>query len=462
MSKSIPRVGFILLSYEPEKETAELIMPVYGKLIKNFDNSEFKVFCNKKYALSENDAITQAKGLMEKEIDILVLMVGTWTNANYAIAIIKELKNIPFIIYAYSDLGPQMELKLGEPTFGFTGAIEIKNSIDQMGYKNKYYFLFGEPDGKEIISKIKSISFAASAIERLRKTRIGLIGYYTMGMYSATFDPISLKEKLGVTVEHIGENILINKIKEIDKKEANDVIKESIKQYKISDNNKITEKEIIANGKMYLAYKELLKDFDLDAFNTKCDPELGVHFGTCACLTHSILTDEGIICACEGDIHQTISMLILYYFSGKPTMFLDLVGVCRENNSLQFVSCGFTPMSIAKNPDDLRLCPQINMKGKGITQSYSLQPGEKVTIFRIDGSYPRGFYSGHIISGKSSKSNKIIKEWPSAEIVLDGENEWWNFAQNCTADHFALVLGDYSEELINFNKILNLETIKNI
>jgi len=187
-----------------------------------------------------------------------------------------------------------------------------------------------------------------------------------------------------------------------------------------------------------------------------------MHFGMCACLPHAMLSDEGVVCGCEGDIHQTVSMMVLHYLSGKSVMFLDVVGACDDNNSLQFISCGFSPINVIDNLKDVRLCPQISAKGKGITQALTLPPGDKVTIFRIDGRYPRGNFSGHIIAGKTSKTRRIIEEWPSTEVLLNKGNDWWNFIQNCTADHFALVKGDYTEELMNFNKILNFESILNI
>jgi len=44
-----------------------------------------------------------------------------------------------------------------------------------------------------------------------------------MGMYSATFDPITIKEKFGITVEHLGENILINEISKSDENIAKNI-----------------------------------------------------------------------------------------------------------------------------------------------------------------------------------------------------------------------------------------------
>ena len=82
-----------------------------------------------------------------------------------------------------------------------------------------------------------------------------------------------------------------------------------------------------------------------------------------------------------------------------------------------------------------------------------------MTIYRIDGSYPRGSYSGNIITGTTSKTRKAVEEWPAAEIILDKKDGWDHFNKNCTADHFALVFGDYSKEFITFNKIMDIKNI---
>jgi L-fucose isomerase-like protein len=226
----------------------------------------------------------------------------------------------------------------------------------------------------------------------------------------------------------------------------------------VVDKNSTDTQELIENGKMYLAYKNLIEKFELDSINTKCDPELSFYYGRCACLTHSMLNDDGLMVACEGDIHQNISMMLLNYLSGNSVMFLDIIGACKENNSLQFQSCGYAPMSLAKDLE-VKLFPQITMKGKGITQSYVLEPEKEVTIYRVDGSYPRGQYSGHIINGTTSVCSNAIEQWPACEIVLKNEGGWEHFSQNCTADHFALIFGNYLDELSILNRLLKLETI---
>ena len=71
----------------------------------------------------------------------------------------------------------------------------------------------------------------------------------------------------------------------------------------------------------------------------------------------------------------------------------------------------------------------------------------------------KGLYSGHIISGSTSKCANAIKQWPATEIILKKPNGWEHFTQNCTADHFALVFGDYAEDLLIINKLLDLENI---
>jgi L-fucose isomerase-like protein len=459
MAKIKPIIGLMLLAYEAEKESAELIKPAYNRLVEELRIRGHEVVADNNYVSTENEAIREAKRLKNSEVDVFILMVGTWTNANYGLAAIKILENVPFILYSFNDIGPKMSFKLGGPTFGYTGSIEIKNSLDQMGKKGKFFFIVGSPFEEKTISKIEKICKSSAIVKKLNYSKIGLIGYYTMGMYSATFDPINIKAKFGITIEHIGENILIDEINKVADNDAMETISPRICKCKIMNKNITNQKEVTENGKMYLAYKKLISNYDLDAINTKCDPELSLVYGRCSCMTHSLLNDEGVMTACEGDIHQTISMMILHYLSEKSVMFLDIIGACEENNSLQFQSCGYAPISLATSLSDVKLYNQISMKGKGITQSFILEPGKEVTIYRIDGSYPRGNYSGHIIKGFTSASTHAIKEWPATEIVLDNVNGWEHFTQNCTADHFALVFGDYSEELMIFNKIMNLETV---
>jgi L-fucose isomerase-like protein len=198
LSKIIsPRVGLMLLTYEPEKEAAEVILPSYLNLLGELKKRGMEVVASEKYILTENEAIEEAYFLKGKNIDIFILMVGTWTNANYGLAALKILGHVPFVLFAYNDIGPKMTLKLGTPTFGYTGALEIKCTLDQMGKRNDFFFVIGSPFEEEVIKKIEKICLGASIVKKLSFSKIGLIGYYTMGMYTATFDPTNIKNIFG-------------------------------------------------------------------------------------------------------------------------------------------------------------------------------------------------------------------------------------------------------------------------
>jgi L-fucose isomerase-like protein len=131
--------------------------------------------------------------------------------------------------------------------------------------------------------------------------------------------------------------------------------------------------------------------------------------------------------SCEGDIHQTLRLMVLHFLSDKPDIFLYVVGAFEENNSLQFMSCVFASTTIARNSIGVKLHPQVKVKGNGITQSFSLHAEERVTLYRIYGRYPLGSYTGRIISDTPSKSRLIVNEWPSVEVVLDKEKGWAHF-----------------------------------
>ena len=223
MSEIRPRVGLMHIAYEPEKETAEIIKLFYDGIGHELRKNNIEVIMHDNYVLNEKDAYEQAKDFRNKDIDLFVMMIGTWTNANFALVALDIIGKKPFVLYTYNNLGPGMKCNISQRTFGFTGAIEIKNSIDQMGFKDKYVFLSGPPNDPRVINKIIKLANVAAVKSKLKNDRIGLIGYYTMGMYSATFDPITIKEKFGITVEHLGENILINEISKSDENIAKNI-----------------------------------------------------------------------------------------------------------------------------------------------------------------------------------------------------------------------------------------------
>src|SRR5699024_1086277 len=92
-------------------------------------------------------------------------------------------------------------------------------------------------------------------------------------------------------------------------------------------------------------------------------PEFFNQLGAAACSTLSQFTEDGIVSACESDIHGSVSMYILQELSeGQPPYLGDLVHVNHESNSAVFWHCGAGAYSLARPQEGARAGVHPNRK----------------------------------------------------------------------------------------------------
>lgn len=93
------------------------------------------------------------------------------------------------------------------------------------------------PDEKEIKSQIKSFALASYAKKKLSFSGMGLFGYATMGIYTATFDHISLRKKVLPEIIHFDQYALIEEIKKVSRDDFNVFKKQIIENFNLKIKN---------------------------------------------------------------------------------------------------------------------------------------------------------------------------------------------------------------------------------
>jgi len=63
----------------------------------------------------------------------------------------------------------------------------------------------------------------------------------------------------------------------------------------------------------------------LDSINVKCQYEFSKEYGMVMCVSLSMLAEHGIISSCEGDMLNTVSMIILNYLSKNIVTYGDVI-----------------------------------------------------------------------------------------------------------------------------------------
>jgi len=393
--------------------------------------------------VDSSEALSAAERMRRGDIDLLVVLVGTFTQDPVMTNLVQNVK-VPVVFWAV----PEAALKgpLGGPSRsgGLVGVIMNASALSKMGMRFKV--IFGEPTDEKAFASLKNTIEAARVLKALRTSRVGIVGYHSPGFYDGSVDEVALKQHIGTELVHIDLselNSVMQKIADSDASKVHEGISKRIVD--------LTQGERIRDGKIFLGLKQLAETNRLDAVAVKCWPEL--EFSSCFALSR--LSDAGIPGGCEGDVNATVTMLMLQRLTGQPVFLCDVFHLDEKRNTILTYHCGAAGASLASKKGEVII--RKHPLGCGATVEFPVKPG-RVTIARL-GNHA-GKYRMFIASGEAIRTKQIVRGNP-LEVRLDVKVD--DFLRTLTTrgveHHLLMVHGDWSEILSEMCEIAGFEKI---
>ena len=384
------------------------------------------------------------KSITSYRPDSIVFFVATWIEAPNVVSLALELSHYPLVVW-----GLRMYYENGkrESTGSLPGASVLKASLEAIGLKP--FFVVGMPNEPATIDKVYTICLASSAVRKIREAKIGLVGYASMGMYTAMFDPFSLRKVFGVDVVHIDTSEVFKEMSGVKAAEASSVADSWRKKYFIESD--VSEEDLVNAAKIYIALRNLVEKYKLSSITVKCQYEFSKDLGFVPCVPLSVLADEGVVSSCEGDVPLTLTMLMLHYLTNQPIYYGDLVDI--RGNKVYLSSCGFAPLTLSA--EKTMGIGRHKYFFKGLRSGIVLKKGE-VTLARI--GLVAGEYRLHVALGEVVETELRQGLFPAAEVELKGDVE--AFIENVMSQHYALAYGDLRKYLKILARILELKYIE--
>ncbi len=459
-----PKIGFLAIGHKDY--ISELSNSFTLKALNNLKQKNIEIVSINKTLVDLCSAQEEAKKISKMDLDGIIIFLETWIECSVAMAVIRMIEHLPFLIWGF----PMFinSKKILDQTGSLVAYSVLKGSLDRVNYN--YKGVLGEVDDKKILEEINSFSRAAYTFNRLKESRVGLIGYSSMSMYPGNFDHLLLRRFIGPEVIQMDTYLLIKEIEKIEDNRCKDFIRNLRKTIEIS--REVEPDELIQTTKMYFALKEIINIHKLCALTVKCQYELSQTFGIIPCVPLSLLADEGIVSGCEGDMLTLITMLIFSLLSNETIAYGDVLSV-TEDKTILLSSCGFAPFNLSsgkkkksiKNFSEIfnyldyswsnkekEEKPQIL---KGIVSSNVFKTG-KITLGRLYEGI--GKYKIIYGTGKSQDTELRQRVLPAAKILLDGDAKV--LINNFPSQHYSFCYGDISGYIIDLCKILNIEILK--
>ncbi|MFP3902777.1 MAG: hypothetical protein ACLFWB_00915 [Armatimonadota bacterium] len=438
-----PRIGFVIIGH-PDYQN-DIGKHFADQAISALEERDIEIVCDGEAHTGAVEAGHAARELLKQDLDGVIVFLGTWIECSTATAAIREFEHLPFAVWGFNMF--QWEGRR-ESTGSFVAACVLKGALDRMEYA--YRFILGLPDDETIIDQADAFSHAAHTLGRLKRTRLGLVGYAAMAMYPGTFDHVLLRRHIGPEVVHFDSYSLIQRAEEIPDDEIHDAAAKISQQAEIAVSNERLNTAV----SLGLALQEMAEEYSLDAMNVKCQYELSQEYGMTACVPISMLADSGVVSACEGDVIITTTMTMLHYLTDQVIFYGDILDL--QDDQMLLSSCGFAPFSCA-HEDDTILIQEFDHPGfDGIICSFTLRRGPVTFARLVEGSH--GDYRLNYGTGRAVETELRQGRFPGIEVKLDGSPE--KLIETMASQHFAICWGDVTESLKDICAHLGIEPVR--
>lgn len=262
----------------------------------------------------------------------------------------------------------------------------------------------------------------------------------------------AIKKKLGIDLEYVKSDDVIERWKNVDERSASQLAKEWIK----GAENIVgaEEKDVISVAKLYMVMKDLLKEKKRQALTMAYgDNPLPV-----PCVAYTNLRDEGIPAACEADINSLLSMTIMHYVADKPSFMGNIfIDPADKNLIISHCVCPRKMRGYNTKPAPYMLRPYHTQKFAGsLTAFVKMKKGQEITLWRLSGDLKSMLIAkGTIADSTEYKGETYCRV--KTKVKINNPRE---FVHKASGNHHVIVYGDYTDQLRKLNEILGITTIE--
>lgn len=269
--------------------------------------------------------------------------------------------DVPVLIQACDD--DDDKLSLDDRRDSFCGKISVCNNLYYGGIKYSLTKLHTCPiSSPEFAEDLDRFDRVCAVVYAMRHARVGLIGMRPDNFRTVRFSEKML-QKNGITTCCVDLSEIIAAANRVDDAEKIAAYEEKIRAYG-SIPESIASEKVHMQAKLILAVKNWLEENRCDAFCMQCWNSLEENYGCAACLTMSMLGEEGIPGACESDVMGAVTMLALNKAAGSKSAYMDWNNNFTEDRNVCINQhCGNFPRSFFGTPIEIS---NLDILAKGL------------------------------------------------------------------------------------------------
>ncbi len=326
----------------------------------------------------------------------------------------------------------------GMETGSLCGMQQLGFMLRALGHP--HHLLFAAPEDDAALAEARSYALAAALRQRLRRARIGLLGHRVAGMTETTAHELALRQLFGSRVVHLDvPNFLTRAAQVVPEKltPQSEHLCSAVGQVAAAPDALLESLQVAA------ALREVVHEEGLAAVAVGCYP----HLMGKVCLAASLLAEEGVPVACEGDVNGALGMLILTRLCGAPVHNTDLLDPIPQDDQadvnqcdIVFSHCGSGGFSLVADPTQIKLAP-VRLMNQGCCCLFPARPGQ-VTLLNLVPTL-RGYRMG-VLYGEAVETEMVFPGNPLRvrfNAQLQALLDW--IAQQGLGHHWMAAYGDW-------------------
>lgn len=389
----------------------------------------------------------------KEPFDLLILCIVGWVPSDIVIQVASFLSHKPMILWGLT--GDIRNGKIITPA-AQAGTTALRKTMEDLGYRFKYVYecLGSRPK----IDRINDFARAARAASLLKRSKIGMMGYRDMNLYSTMFDGISLKKNIGVEIEFFDALEIIQRMGSISDDEILNVINK-IKNNWIFEGE--PDEDFLKKGvKIYLALRDIIRERGYQGISLKDVEGMRRLLNVPPAMVFMLISDELGICTIpENDALGAVTELMIRYVTGQIAAYMEIYEFLEDSVLLGVPD--YVPSEIVQAGTRVMVAG-FGKLGKGIVNVSKIKKG-RVILTRLSNYKDR--YVMHIITGEARQPpsweeagwSPTAPQLPS--ILFKPDCPVDVLADKVLSQHYILSYGDNVDVIKDLCKILNIEVI---
>ncbi len=289
----------------------------------------------------DSDGGIRASEKLSEEADIVILDVETYPEGSASFAFFDHLSK-PLMLWGRSE--QEHGSNIGHNSF--CGVNFLAGNLALRG--QRFRKLYGAPDSKLFRNRLQTAIQLIWAAKESKGSKIGLFGNGVVPKFYDIDVQTGDREKLlkRWDIDFVG--VETQDLVKLAASFSNDDIRSEVEKIGASFHKiEVSTTDVEKQARLLRAFKEISNGHNFSAVAIRCWPELQELYSIWPCPSLSILNDDSLPAACEGDAGGALDMLLASKLAKTPSTLLDIVDWNDADNVFSIWHCGPTASSWA-------------------------------------------------------------------------------------------------------------------